>query len=97
MSVTLENDGITVRQTVATHHTTVAAWARYAMWFTPFDVNGTIIRSLSKPSCRNSGAGPYDTATMGPGEEYIIFVGGLNKYTSYITLQSLNKSISALS
>ena len=74
-----ENDGITVRQTVS--HT-IQLW--------PIGLGspcgsrlsrrkaekGTIIRSVSKPSCRNSGAGPYDTKTMGHGEEYIILVGG---------------------
>ena len=35
-----ENDGIIVRQTVV--HTTVATWAEYAMWFTPFEEKGII-------------------------------------------------------
>ena len=67
-----ENDGITVRQIVA-HHTTVAIWARYAMWFKPFEEKGTTVRFVSKPS---SGAGPYHTIPTGPVEEYIILVGG---------------------
>ena len=57
----------------------------YAMWFMPFEEKG-IIHFVSKPRCHNSGAGPYDTIRTGPGEEYIILVGGLNKYTSYINL-----------
>ena len=61
MSVMSENDGITVKQTGSTHHTTVATWARYAMWFKLFEEEGTIIHSVSKPSCRSSGTGPYDT------------------------------------
>ena len=63
-SVISENDGITVRQTDSSiHHTTVATWASYAMWFTPFEERGTIIRSVPKPSSRISGAGSYDTTT----------------------------------
>ena len=54
------------------------------MWFTPFKEKGTIIRFLSKPSCRNSGAGPYDTTT-GPRWGVYNTRRGLNKYTSYIT------------
>ena len=49
------------------------------MWFMPFEEKDTIIRSVSKPSYRNSGAGPYDTITTveqrGLGEAYIILVG----------------------
>ena len=45
------------------------------MWFTPFEEKGTIIRSVSKPSSHISGAGPYDTTTTGPVEEYIILIG----------------------
>ena len=61
------------------------AWARYAMWFTPFEEKGTIIRSVSKPSCRNSGAGPYDTTT-GPRWGVYNTRWRLNKYTSCFTL-----------
>ena len=72
-----ENDGTTVRQAVAhtTHHTTVSTWARYDVWFTPFEEKGTLIHSVSKRSCRNSGTGPYDTTTTGSREEDIILVG----------------------
>ena len=83
-SVMSENDDITVRQTVAHTITTVATWARYAMCFTPFEKKGTIIRSVSKPSCSNSGAGPYDTITTGPRWEVYNARWELNKYTSYI-------------
>ena len=68
------------------HHTTVATWARYAMWFTLFKEKGTLIRSVSKPSCRNSGAGPTDTTT-GPQWGVYNTRWWLNKYASYITLQ----------
>ena len=59
------------------------------MWFTSFEEEGTIIRSVSKPSCCISGAGQYDTTTTGP--QWGVYNtrsggGGLNKYTSYITL-----------
>ena len=50
----------------STHHTTVAIWARYAMWFTRFEEKGTLISSASKLSCRNSGDDLYDTITTGP-------------------------------
>ena len=53
----------------------MTTWARYAMWFTPFKKKGTIIHSVSKPSWRINGAGSYDITT-GPGEKYIILVGG---------------------
>ena len=59
-SVVCENDGITVRQAVA-HTTTMAA-----MWFTPFEEKGTIIRSVSKSNYHNSVAGSYDTTTTAP-------------------------------
>ena len=62
MFTTAENDGITVRQTVA--RTTVVTFDRYAMWFMPLEEKGTIIRSVSKPSC------PFDTTTTDPGAEY---------------------------
>ena len=55
----------------------MATWARYAMCFTPFEENGTIIRSVSKPNSRIGDAGPYDTIAMGTVDEYkIVFVGG---------------------
>ena len=43
-----------------THYTTVTTWASYVMWFMPFEKNGTIIHSVSKPSCR-----ALTTKTMG--------------------------------
>ena len=63
--VVSENDGITVRQTVA--HT-IQLWPHGlgAMWFTPFEEKGTIIHSVSKSSSHISGAGPYDTTTTDP-------------------------------
>ena len=66
-SIMYENDGTTklLDKNSSTNHTTVAAWARYAMWFTLFEEKGSIIRSVSKPSCRNGEAGPYDTKTAG--------------------------------
>ena len=57
-SVISEKDGTTVRQTVA-HHTTMATWARYTMWFTPFQEKDTISRSVYKPKGRIGGAGLY--------------------------------------
>ena len=54
----------------------MATKARSAMSFTPFDEKGTIIPSVSKPSCHNGGASPYDTTTVEPSEAYIILVGG---------------------
>ena len=56
------------------------------MWFMPFKKKGTIICSLSKPSCRNSGAGPCNTTTTGPWWGIYITRRGLNKCISYITL-----------
>ena len=69
----------------------MATRAGYATWFTPFEEKGTIIRSMSKPSSRISGAVPYDTITTGPVEEYLILVGGggLNKYTNCITYRTV--------
>ena len=61
-----ESDDITVGQTVA--HT-IQLW-RHGLG-TPCGSRlskrtGTLIRSVSKPSGRNGGAGPYDTTTTGP-------------------------------
>ena len=43
---------------------------------------------MFKPSCRNGGAGPYDTTKSEPGEEYIILVQVTLHYITlhYITL-----------
>ena len=60
-----ENDGITVRQTVA-HTVQLVTWGRYAMWFTPSKEKGTLIRSVPKPNSGNNSTGQYNTMTMGP-------------------------------
>ena len=57
------------------------------MWFTPFAERGTIMRTVSKPSCLNSGAGHNDTTTTGPSEEYVILVWAKKIHKlHYITL-----------
>ena len=64
-SVMCENNGITVRQTVA--HTIQLRPHELGM---PCGSRLSIIRSVSKPSSRISSAGPYDTTAIEPGEEY---------------------------
>ena len=55
------------------------------MWFTSFGEKGTIICSVSKPSCRISVAGPYDTTTTtGPRWAVYNTRRGLNKYTRQV-------------
>ena len=79
-----ENDGITVRQTVA--HT-------IQLWPHGLDTScgshlceekDTTTRSLSKPRSRISGAPPYDTTTTGPRGDLYNTRTVVNKYTSYI-------------
>ena len=82
-SVMSENDGITVRQTVA--HTVQLGPHGYVRHVVhAFEEKGTIIRSVSKPRSRINGAGPYDTITTGPRWGVYNTCRRLNKYTSYI-------------
>ena len=53
-----ENDGITVRQTFK-HIIQLRPQARYAMRFMNFEEKGTVMCSISKPSCCNNGTCPY--------------------------------------
>ena len=72
-SVISENDGITVRQSVTS---TIQLWLNELG--TPCSSRilrrnlGTKIHYVPKPSCRNSGAGPYDITTMKHGDVYIL-------------------------
>ena len=82
-------NGITVKQTVTHFDITVATLAWYVMLSTLFKEKGTVIRSVSKSSCHNSGAGTCNTTTQqrGRSEEYIILVGAKQLYNlHYITL-----------
>ena len=54
-------------------HTTVFTWARYAMWFTPFEEKCTIIGSVYISQAAAKVALAHMTQEQrGPGEEYII-------------------------
>ena len=74
-SVMSANYGITVKQTTYT----VQLW-RHGLGM---PCGSRLSRRTCKSSSRISGAGSYDTITMGPIEEYNTR-RGLNKYTSYI-------------
>ena len=57
-----EKEGITVRQTAAY---TIHLWPHGlgTLWFTPFEGEGTLIRSVPMPNSRKDDTGPYDKTT----------------------------------
>ena len=54
---------VTMTMTMMVTMNSEATLAKYALWFTPFEEKGTIIRSVSKAGCHNSGVGAYDLTT----------------------------------